>query len=1048
MDRCLLTSLFLALSMSAIAQPDTRTLTGARSLALSPDGTRLAFTWRGDVWVAPAAGGQASALTTNVEMDDNPVWSPDGRWIAFSSDRNGNPDIYMAPADGGDIRRMTWSSFGETPESWSPDGRQILYRGFYEKPQNGLYSLDVQTGQMREFWLDTRSLGFPRFSPDGRDILFVRRYQFPWTRPRFEGSTAAQLNLVSVATGTREEVRVNRFQHLWSDFAPDGRSIYTVTVTEKTPSTHNVFQPATRYTDNAARTPNVYRIGRDGKVLERVTNFVGGSGARFLTVARRSGALAFERDGQVFTMTPGGEPKPIRLTAVVDDKTSIEERLTLTNGAESVALNAKGDHVFFSVRRELWRVPVRKGRGPNADDAEQLTTWEGSDGQPVATSDEKHLFFVTDQFGASQLAKLNLETKEVTQLTKNQQEITRVALTPDGKHLSYWQAGVKTGGLFLIPIAGGEPKRVLDFPFGEDYAFSPDMRYLAYQRELLGSGFNPWENRRNIYVRDLTTGKDVNVTQLAAQHGSPAWSPDGKYLYFRSEREGGGLFALPLQAEGARPTELELKYERPKETPKLEFDFEDAHLRIRRIYAGAVNGNLLPDPTTGAILFNAGGDVWTVGYDGENARALTSGGGIGGFDLSLDGNQLVFVRGGLPNTLDLRRQGNPITGVTFRADWTRDVLAERRAAFREFWRIYNWTFYDPNFHGRDWAAIRDRNFPLLDSVSHRREMATVLNMMVGELEASHAEVSPAPGGVRSQSTAHLGLTFDYSHSGPGIKVLDVPRNMPGSFPRTRIGKGEFILAVNGRDVRLDQQFWRLMNEQVGREVTLTVNNTPTKNGARSVKYRALSDGAFDGTVRRNEAEDASNRVREATKDQVGYITITAMGQGNFAAFDAEVWQAIQGRKGLIIDVRGNAGGNIADRLLDILERRPQMLYLPRDGELVTAPGTVVNMPIVVLHDDRSVSNGEMFPAAMRSRGLAVTIGWETPGYVIYTSGTSLVDGTGIRLPGTGVFRVDGSPLENNGEKPMIAVDRSPEQFFRGQDPQLERAISEVLKKVR
>lgn len=1044
MKRAFLFSLVLASSFS-LAQP--REMIGARSLALSPDGTQLAFTWRGDIWVAPSGGGRAIAITTNVEMDDNPVWSPDGKSIAFASDRFGNWDIFLAPVEGGEIRRLTFSGTSEVPNAFTPDGKRILYRGFYDKPENGIYSMDIETGRIHEHWLDPTAIGYPVMSPNGASVAFVRRFQFPWNRPRYEGSAAAAIQLLDVQSGQRTSLRDTQLQHLWLNWAPDGRALFAVTATEKTPSTRNILrEPPVRIQDNAAKTPNVHRIGLDGRAT-RLTQFVGGAGARFLTVALDSGLMAFERDGAVFTMTAGQEPKRIRLTGNLDDKGATEERLVLTNGVQADALSPKGDQAIVQVRSELWQVPVRKGRGPNADDAIQLTDWEGLDEQPLWTADEKTIFFVSDREGAGRLYRMNLETRVVTPVTTGDYDVSGMQLTPDRKHVAYWVAGPK-GGLFMVPTEGGEPKKILDRPHRRGYAFSPDMRYLAYERELPNSGFNPWENRVNLWVRDLTTGQEVNATNLSAFHSSPAWSADGRYLFFRSDRDGTGIFVLPLQPEAARPTELELRYERPKETPKLDFDMNQPWQRIRRFYTGPVLGNLVFDPVSGGLLFNQGGDIWRVDYDGENARAITGGGGIFQFDFSQDFNQLHFIRGDQMQLLSLRQNGFPTSPVTFRADWTRRIDAERRAAFNQFYRIYNLEFYDENFHGRDWAEIRNRYRPLLDSVSHRREMATVLNMMVGELESSHAEVSPAGGGNRSQSTAHLGFTIDFSYAGPGIRVKSVPNNAPGSFTRTRIGEGEYILSVNGQDVKADQNLWRVLNEQTGREARLLVNRTPTKTGAREVRYRLISDGAFDGLVYRNWIDSRRAMVDSKSQNQLAYLHISAMGGGNFAQFDAEVWQYVQGRKGLIIDVRNNNGGNIADRLLDILERRPQMLYLPRDGELLVSPGTTVNRPIVVLFNERSVSNGEMFPAAMRSRGLATTIGWPTPGYVIYTSGGVLVDGTGIRLPGTGVYRVDGSPLENNGERPEIAVELTPEQFFAGQDPQLERAIQVLTQKTR
>jgi C-terminal processing protease CtpA/Prc len=591
--------------------------------------------------------------------------------------------------------------------------------------------------------------------------------------------------------------------------------------------------------------------------------------------------------------------------------------------------------------------------------------------------------------------------------------------------------------LYLYTLAKGESRRLVKVPGpqwhgigGGDFAWSPDLKWIAYSYR---GDSRAW----NIWIIPAQGGDPVNVTHLYAHHSQPTWSPDGKYLFFQSDRDGQGLYVLPLTSEPIRTTDTDLKFEKPTNSVSVKIDFENMSRRIRKVTGQSPQLDLTVTPD-GLILFISEGDIWSVTYDGKETKRLTTGGGKAQLRLNKEGKKVSYIQNGELYTMGVESKSSE--KVTFTADWERDVRAERKAAFTQFWRSYHRGFYDPNFHGRDWASIRNRYEPLLDAVETNDEFAWLLQMMVGELECSHSEVTPAASGVSAPVTPQLGFAFDYTYAGPGIRVAKVPTGAPGSYRKTEIREGEYVLAINGREVNLDEHLYEFINDKQDREFEFLVNSSPEKSGARKVKYNVLPQEEWTDLNYRNRIDRLRRYVEEKSQKKIGYLHLSAMGFNNQAQFEREAYEYMVGRNAMIIDVRFNSGGNIADTLIQWLDRKPHGYVRPRDSKPEATPFHAWDKKIVVLINEHSFSNAEIFPAALRARGLARLVGMPTPGYVIWTDGMKLVDGTGARMPQSGAFRLDGTNEENLGEQPDIEVPLSPEEWLAGQDPQLDKAI--------
>lgn len=1110
---CLLLLFLLGLdpspSAAQLTAPDEKAAVGARMPALSGDGQKMAFVYRGDIWVAGARGGRAFPVTNHIELDAYPLFSPDGKWLAFSSVRNGNWDIFVVPSSGGAVRQMTFSSFSEIATDWSSDGKTLLFSSQRDVPNSSIFALDVATLRFRKMDEDYKSLMWPAFSPDGRKVVFAR-HGFPWYRPRYTGSAAAQLWTLDLQNHNRKALTNNQRQHLWPRFVLDGRAIIAVATGEATPNAQHLGKALPPLVDNEARTPNLWIFPTDGQKPRQLTNFVG-DGVRCPAVARITGDVVFEHGSDLyylpFSLPFGSEkPKKLELFCGVEDKQNNVSREVLSAGVEEAELSPDGKTIAFGLKGDIWTIPIEKPKTRNADDATRLTEYAGFDRDFNWSADGKTLFFVSDRNFNNRVYALGVAERAVRPLWTGEADASNPKVSPDGKWLGFWVAGPAgekgegSGGLYVVPAAPDPkkpdpntiaPRRILALPRAVQgsFSWSPDMKWIAFTRRGIESdGYNIW-----IAAAD-GSGKAVNVTRLNAYHGQPTWSPDGKYLFFSSNRDGNGLYVLPLKPEEARADELEIKFEKPKpktddkpkdkapkedekpapkenddknaapnkgdantdakeketkaaEKPRLpvsvEIDFEDTAQRIRKLTSQNPQDDLTITDE-GQIYFLSDGDVWSCSYDGKEVKRLSTGGGLASLRASTDGKTLFFRRNG---GLWKMRVGNdnPVTSITFSAAWERDVRAERKAAFIEFWRSYNTRFYDGNFHGRNWASLRDRYETLLDSVGTRDEFAVVLNRMVGELEASHSEVGPSPGSVAGPSTRHLGVYFDYAHDGPGIRVREVPPRAPGAYTKTQIKPGEYIVAIDGKDVTLDENLFKVLNDKGAKDFELLVNSKPVREGARTVKFKALSGDDWNDLHYRNRIERARKLVETKSGGKLAYVHIQGMGLNNQINFDRELYEYAEGKDAVIIDVRFNGGGNISDTLINWLGTRPYGTYLPRDGYPQPAPDRGWRKPIVVLMNEHSMSNAEMFPYAMRAHGMAKIVGLPTPGYVIWTSSLLLVDGTRARMPGSGVYRADGSPMENLGEKPDVAVALSTEDWLEKRDPQLETAIALLMK---
>ncbi len=1024
-----------------LPKPTPKPISGARHPALSPDGKQMTFVYRGDVWTVKSSGGRARPLTFHLAYDAYPVFSPDGKWIAFGSKRNGNWDIFIMPSEGGKPRQLTWHSGHELPFGWSPDGQHISFSARRDSPDYGIFAVNAGTFKTKLICKDYASMRYPRWSPDGNKMIYGR-YGMPWYRPRYRGSAAAQIWLYDLKENKRSKLLGDERQFLFAQFMPDGKSILTVTTDQATPTLGILSEKSVKFKDNSKRAPNLWLSDLKGS-LKQLTHFSEDS-VRYPTVATKSSTIAFEHLDGLWLLEKGNKkPHRIQLLVNVDEKKNSREIQKSTSGVTEAEPSPDGKTMMFGLNGDIWTVKTSKATGveKSRDEiATQLTTWAGDDSDFSWALDGKKIYFTSDREGNTRIFEYDLEKKTQRPLLKRDETIVRLRISPDGKHLFFWMAG-PNGGLHRFTLVDEKVKRIINLPGihirgrgGIDYEWSPDMKWIAYTTRTGSESYNIW-------VIPAEGGEAKNITELNAYHSQPTWSPEGKYLYFQSDRSGDGLYRVALLPAEYRSLDTDEIFIKPTKPVEVKIDFSDISKRIQKITSTNPSSDLTI-ARDGKIYFLSSGNVYRVSYNGREVKKMNSDGGRVALRISTNGRDANFIKSGTMYKMKLDSAAEQ--KITFTADWVKDVFAQRTAALYQFWKTYHHRFYDANFHGRNWGAIRDKYLGRLRSVDTNDEFSVLLQMMVGELDASHSELRPTASGSPTVSTPHLGFTIDYEHKGLGLKVKDVPARAPGSYKKTRIKPGEYILSIDKNPVSSNETLYDMLNGKSSRYVEFTVNDKPEAKDARSIKYKLLSSTEWSQLQYNNWVDHSRQVVEKRSKNIIGYLHLSAMGSTDQKKFEREAYEYILGKEAMIFDVRFNKGGNISDTLIDWLERKPHGIYKSRDRKPEIAPSRAWNKPIIVLMNEHSYSNGEMFPYAMRQRGLAKIVGMPTPGYVIWTSSFTLTDGTRARIPGKGVFRLDETNMENNGEKPDIQIWLTPEEWVSGKDPQLDKAIEILL----
>ncbi len=1061
---------------------------------------RVAFSYLGDIWTADEDGHNLQRLTVHKARDVYPRFSPDGKWIAFSSERNGNLDVYIMPAMGGTVQQLTFNSADDTVLNWTPDGRAVLFssnRGEDFMPK--LYTVATTGGMPQSAGTD---MGVQAsYSPDGRRLAYNQKAQSYW-RKYYRGAYQSDVMIADIAA--QKFTNVTDFDGLdsWPMWARDG---FIYFVSDR---------------DGAGLT-NIWRVSENGGKAERITTFKQGD-VRWPAISADGRTIVFEHDFGIEKLDVGSKRvTPLHFDIAAETQESLSEVRDFNSQVDDYELAPNSRRIAFSIHGEVFTAPVEEG------DLRQLTDSPARERDVAYSPDGKWIGFVSDRSGREELyvvavdgageaqkltdldalkngynwspdstqiafsasdSKLRVVTvasKETKELSASRfGNIGTPAWSPDGKWLAFTKPDfTRTTDIYLIPASGGDEKKVTFESFNEQGPqFAPDGRKLYFARNdstQTGQGGLPSVQLYSVALEHLD--RDPDDAEERAEAEAAAQAEQG------AAGEGGAAAAMMRrQAGGARPPVKPVNIDwaglkrRTKQLTRMPFPIGSYNISPDGrtiVFVTSEPAGQTSVPVVYSIQEDgkrltrivAGVSAGTGGEQETPAAGAGQGGGIGGLNIARDGRTLFFREGtavysvALPaaaTATGVAASGPPAASagaspaarrrINFVARVKIDRPAEWAQMFDDGWRTMKYRFYDPQMHGYDWDAMRAKYRPLVEYVGDRQELLNIVNEMIGELNASHTGAAPPPGGREpgAAATGHLGIELTPDTQAGRYRVTHIYEDGPADKDWVKVSLGDYLIALDGKPVRAGDNYWALLNYRLNRKVAVTFNNNATEEGAWRTRIEPTTMQNFSQLRYERWVKQRREMVDKLSNGRVGYLHIRAMDQPSLRRFEKEL-REYHNKEALVIDQRWNGGGNIEQELLALLVQRQYEVWQPRGTEATTRPFAGFFGPKVVLQNWRSASNAEMFPAGFRALGLGKVIGTPTMGAVIGTGSYSLIDGSTVRTPGTGVYLADKgrTNMENYGVQPDMLVENTPEDTLAGRDRQLEMAVQQLLKEL-
>ena len=1058
--------------------------------AISPDGTTIAFAYKGDLYSVSVNGGEARQLTTHAAFDSHPVWSPDSKKIAFQSNREGSLDIFVIDAKGGAPTRLTTNSGSETPIAFA-DNDHVLYSASLQPTAQSIifgdntfpqvYKVSTKGGRPELF--STLTMENISIAKNG-DILYhdKKGYEDPW-RKHQKSPIARDIWLKSNGKFTKQ-----------TTFAGEDRSpVWT--------SDEKSFF----YLSEQDGTFNIYRRSLNSSSDKQITHHKGNP-VRFLT-ASSADLLCYGYDGEIYTVKEGGEPQKVNISITTDNDAPSLVRQIKSWGATEISVSPDAKEVAFVMHGDVYVTSVEYTTTKRITDTPQ------QERDLSFSPNGRALVYAAERNGVWQIYQSKIKNEKEKNFTYatdiEEEQLVKTGVTsqypqysPDGKEVAFFE---DRAALRIVNLKSKEIRTVLDGKYVYSYSdgdiafeWSPDSKWLL--STYIGNG--GWNNQDIALVK--ADGKEVhNLTNSGYSDSNGKWVLDGKAMLFQSDRAGyrshgswgaeddAYIMFFDLDAynrfnmskeeieladansikdfkkavkddeepakEDEKKEEAKKKAdEKQKKTGKievekvkpLELDIENCRDRIVRLTANSSHmGDAVLSKDGDKLYYQAAFeddyDLWQHDLKDGSTKLVMKGVGQGNLQTDKDVKNLFICNGSSIKKVDL--SGFSTKDISFEANFNYKPAEERQYLFDHIWRQVKDKFYDPKIHGVDWEGYRKTYEKFLPYINNNFDFQEMLSEMLGELNASHTGARYYASNS-ALTTANLGVFFDPQYQGDGLKIQEIIKRGPFDVKNTGVTAGSIIESIDGEEIKAGMDYFPLLDGKVGKNVRLGIRNAKGKK--MEVTVKAISQGKLNNLLYKRWVDRNRAFVDSISGGRIAYVHVKAMDSESFRTVYSELLSdKNRNRDAVIVDERHNGGGWLHDDLCTLLNGKQYQEFVPHGKVVGRDPFNKWVKPSCVMICENDYSNGHGFPWVYKELGIGKLIGAPVAGTMTAVWWETLMDNTLVfGIPQVGCRDMRGVFGENTQLNPDIEVYNSPEDFINGHDTQLERAVKEMMKK--